>query len=303
MQASGENIKRARTRPAPFRKTHYEKLLRAALLSRNEDGTATENPPLHDGDLYAILDGGRPGLQHHLLAGFGRTVRANRLLSVHYAEEALMARRSQLTLSGSAHSRGFMTVNQTENILLVTATEAARLGKRDNKIFPGTTAGTAFVNVGVPDMDNKLETWQLATETKRRLMGEARTAGSSLDGGEGADSGPAAVDSPAEPMNFESMVPAIWEEMIHRVSAKAVLNLTEADGVLATVCLEAGVPYLGISFGASHSEALLGRLAKVVFNKMADERCEDLYKPKLGNLLKVPDIRASGVEEKGESVE
>lgn len=244
-----------------------------------------DNLALHDGDFFAVMDGGRPGLHVHLSGAFGRTPRATRLLSIHFAEEALLARRSQLALSGSAHSRGFMTVNQTETVIMVTAAEATRLGKRDNKIFPGTTAGTAFANVGVPDMEDSLETWQLPTESKRRLMGEARTAGSSLEASD-ADSGAATADAPTEPMNFESVVPAIWEELLHRVAAKAVVNLTESDGVLATVCLLSGVPYLGVTYGAAHSEALLARLAKVMFNKFNDERCEEHYKPKLASLLK-----------------
>lgn len=123
-------------------------------------------------------------------------------------------------------------------------------------------------------------------EDKRRLMGEARCAPSAHEEKE-SSGGPAAAEEPSgqQPMHYESMLPQVYEELIHRVCAKAVIDLTSKDGVLATVCLLAGVPYLGLTFGSAHSDALKARLSKVMFNKFVDERATEHYKPKLAKLL------------------
>lgn len=165
VKAAGEAFKNPVFKPAPFRKQHFDKMIRVALVARTETAS-DDSAPIDEGDFFALFDGGRQGLHSTLQAAFGRTPRSTKMLTVQCTEEALMARRAQLSSRGYSAGRGFMTLNQTESVLMITSLEANRLGKRDNKVFPGTTLGNVFASVGVPDMQNTLETWHLAVEDR-----------------------------------------------------------------------------------------------------------------------------------------
>ena len=66
-----------------------------------------------------------------------------RTRTIVYAETAITHRRSIV--------RGFMTVEQTENMHVVMSPEAETLPSRPNKHYQGTTSGNAIMGVGHPE--------------------------------------------------------------------------------------------------------------------------------------------------------
>ncbi len=122
---------------------------------------------------------------------------------------------------------------------------------------------------------------------KKRIMGAARSQGESQD--KDRDVAAEAVlpinEEGAQPINYEQMIPEVYSELIHRVNAKVVYDCTASDSVLPHVCLQEGVPYMGLCYSAAHKKLLEERLAFLVFNDFVDEG-SSLYKPKLAQIMK-----------------
>ena len=90
-----------------------------------------------------------------------------RTCTIVYAESAVTHRRSIV--------RGFMTVEQTENMHVVMSPDAETLPGRPNKHFQGTTSGNAIMGVGHPEERE----WTMTVGQKKTLFGpDARTTAS-----------------------------------------------------------------------------------------------------------------------------
>ena len=285
LKASGEHSRRPSTKPPPLRRDHAEKALKICVTSRLSPDSSNE-PYIHEGDMIAIFDGGRPLYQYPLQRGITGLQKASRMLHLVYSEDALVTRREHGSNVGKSSARGFMTVRQLENVMLVTAQDASKLGKRRNKHFEGSTTGDVLGPIGVPDLLSPLDTWRLTVRAKRSMMGTARTMGQSTAraGTGAAKSDIARDDQGVEPMNFDQMLPEVYSELLYRAGAIAVIDLTCSDGVLAAECIGLNLPYLGLCFSNEHACALSVRLASVVFRKFLTEN-SGIYKSSLASLL------------------
>ena len=90
-------------------------------------------------------------------------------------------------------------------------------------------------------------------------------------------------DTDIEPVHYWAMTPLLYHEVVHRLQAKAIIDLTATD-TFATVCIELGIPYLGICHTSVHVDALKRRLATVVFDKFTVEG-NPLYKSQLAQTI------------------
>lgn len=289
LKASGEHSKRPANQPPPLRRDHAIKMVRTFLRSRTSpdtDGDDHSKLPIHAGDLLAFFDGGRPSFQGALQAGMKGTARTSRILNLVYSEEALLKRRKIQSRVGKNSARGFMTLRQLEQVLFVTAEDASKLGKRSNRYFEGSTTGDVLVPIGVPDLMSPIDTWRLTVGEKRHMMGEARSMGQAATSEKGPSDSTSYVrdDSEVEPMNFEQMLPEVYGEILYRAGAKAVVDLTCSDGVLAAECLALSIPYIGMCFSSSHAAALGARLSSLVFQKFVTEN-SGIYKSGLASML------------------
>ena len=194
-----------------------------------------------------------------------------RTCTIVYAETAITHRRSIV--------RGFMTVEQTENMHVVMSPEAETLPSRPNKHYQGTTSGNAIMGVGHPE-DRE---WTLTFAQKKTLFGpEARTTDVDDDPRKMKGEKPR-NDTDIEPVHYWAMTPLLYHEVVHRLQAKAIIDLTATD-TFATVCVELGIPYLGICHTSVHVDALKRRLATVVFDKFTVEG-NPLYKSQLAQTI------------------
>ena len=103
--------------------------------------------------------------------------------------------------------------------------------KRPNLHYEGTSSGTVLTNVAVPSYK---DTWKVTESMKRAMLGEGRAALCPEDVAGNAAVEVEAVDAAAEPpistllvpVNYFEMPTSVIEEMMHRVGAKAVIDLT-----------------------------------------------------------------------------
>lgn len=193
-------------------------------------------------------------------------------LTLVYTEDAVKPRDAQ-------RARGFMHLTQVEKCHLCTAPRALGFTHRDNKHFDGTTAGSAIVNIP-SEPDDAL--WKMSVADKRTYYG---TNGFTEAADDDADKSkyPARADTDVEPVNHWTTPKVLWDELIWRVQAKAVIDLTASE-TLAIVCLEEQIMYLGITFTEAGADLLNKRLAARVFRCFSDEK-SPLYKPELAKAL------------------
>jgi hypothetical protein len=178
-------------------------------------------------------------------------------------------------------NRGFQCLDQTEKCYIPIGPHALHLPQGDNKHFKmggATTAGTNLQGVCGPSDDC---VWKMPVGQKKLHYGaEGRTT----EHDEGRDRYPARNDDEMEPVNFWQMSPQVYDELLWRMNAKAVIDMTANVDTLPVVCLEAGIMYVGITFNSQAMENLKRRLAVVVFQKFLDE-ASPLYKAPLAKTI------------------
>ena len=89
-----------------------------------------------------------------------------------------------------------------------------------------------------------------------------------------------AAPSGQEPINLHGLPHHLYDEVLHRTAAKAVVHLNAGDGTLAERCLEAGIPYFGFVHTAEHARHLMKHLTKMVFAMFRDDTSK-LHDPDL----------------------
>ena len=69
-------------------------------------------------------------------------------------------------------------------------------------------------------------------------------------------SGARGVPSDALPVFWHDTVPELYQELLHDVNAKAVVDITPGSGVLALEALRKGIKYVGLAKNEAHSHFL-----------------------------------------------
>jgi hypothetical protein len=181
-----------------------------------------------------------------------------------------------------------MTVDQTEHMHVVMSPDAEAMSARQNKHYAGTTCGNAIMGAAQPP-DNDRE-WKMSIGQKKVLYGpEARTIDTEADNKSRL---PPREDSDIEPVHFWAMTPLLYQEIIHRLMGKAVIDLTATD-VFAMTCIEMGIPYLGICHTSNHVDCLKRRLTSAVFDKFTVEG-SPLYKAPLAQTVNQATTASTG---------
>lgn len=299
VKASGEDAKRPESRKPQLRKVHLDRSVRVALRARTQDPDVLQLP---DSDVFVFLDAGRHGNTGSLIGSLKDDAeKATSLLTLGTVSRCLALvirisfyccvtkvipkqhRQCTIVYSESALTtnrqlvRGFMTVDQTELMHIVMAPSASAPQTRPNKHFQGSTSGNAIMGVGASDIE-----WRVSVGQKRAMYGpDART----IDYDPEVSKAKLHVreDSDIEPMNYWSMPTLLYQEIVHRVQAKVVLDLTATDA-FAITCLELGIPYFGLCLTTIHMESLRTRLTSLIFEKFSVEG-NPLYKAKLAQTI------------------
>ena len=285
--ASSEGARYPKRTSPPVRKEHLLKVMTAFLQSRmsHDEVAALEDgkcPDIAPNDLIFFADSRVENRSPHspLTAILKGVERKSKWLHVVYNEESLAEKREGS--SGASNLRGFMTVNQVEQFQLLYSS-LPKYEKRQNKIFTGTTVYDALVGVKCPGLENPKETWRLSWKEKKLMLG-ASSVTEQVRGQESDGSDARCLDG-IEPFNYHQRHNELWLEILFRFNVKAVVDLTASDGVLAQVCCQERVPYVGLCHSSGHASALQSRLNATTFLAMLDPTNERLHKPKLVSLM------------------
>ncbi len=275
---AGEASSQPRLRPPSLQPARLKRLVGGVLAARGEDPDT-----INDNDVFLCFDGGRQGLEPTLLNVFVRSdgkamTRERRPVYLTYSEDDLAARRDH---DHASH------LHQVEVMHCITK-EPMRMVKKPRIHFAGTNRGNSL---GPIALTNRQELWSLTVAQKRALYGPA---GKVFVGGPGPSSSTNTethaadkrLDTDVVPVAYHGTTEIFWEEILHDFDAVAVLDLSGTDGVLATACLAAEVPYLGIVFTEEHKAFLLDHLVKSVWAKMQDPTCAKLYQAALAEIMK-----------------
>ena len=179
---------------------------------------------------------------------------------------------------GGTMSRGFQNLCQIERCHVNLSPDACQLPHRDNKHFTGTTSGTVFMNVPAPPEE---AFWKMTVSQKKAFWGDARTSDPAEDS---KAKYPPRSDTDVEPLNYWQMPKEVYEEILWRMQAKAVIDLTPSVDALPVACLEQSIMYLGLCFTEAGIDLFKRRLSSVIFSRFLDE-ASPLYKPQLAQTI------------------
>ena len=275
---------------------HYKRLLTAVMQSRfpAEDLAAGRELEIHAGDCFLVSDGGKHGNQASLMSpwlsgGDNRKgiTKVSKTLFIQYDEDSLMQQKDK--------ARGALTIDQTEQLYFVTASQLQR--KRTTRLrHAGTTAGTGISSVQAPNVHDRTAQWHLTVgEKKEMYAGGARMLpGGPQDGAEkGCDRSPPVLrkDTDLEPSCFHASSKSFLEELLFQVGDKgqlrAVVDLSPTDDKLGMICLEQHIPYMAVCYSEKHAELLKHRLQKMVWSAFLEygDGKNPLYRSEVAKLM------------------
>ena len=175
--------------------------------------------------------------------------------------------------------RGFNSLNQMEMMYLVSAAEVD-MHEVKHKVYEGTNYGNCIGPVIFQAND---VSWALSWKEKRELYGSHRHAqgGPKPGGPEGKENH--RTDKTIEPVFFNSMPLAFWEELYHSHFIKEAVHLTIGDGAAAIAAIEHGIKIVAVCLSEKHAELLHQRLVDNVFARMSSQS-SNLYQKALKEL-------------------
>ena len=173
-----------------------------------------------------------------------------------------------------------MTIGQLERAYLVSHADLRNLGKRSNKHYDGTTTGDCLAGVERPPEGSE---WRVSCKQKKAFLPASARTSSEAGEEQEAEVATPRLSEDREPMSFWSRDPKLYEELAHRLNAKAIVDLTSMDGVLPLVACRLSIPYFGFCQSRPHMEAMKAYLQKAVFKLFLAEGA--LHKPKLAEAI------------------
>jgi hypothetical protein len=235
---------------------------------------------LHDGDLYAVLDGGRNGGEGRPLFYFtGRINKVIRSFTVYKTMASATSRMQRVR-------PGFGTVRLTENLHIITKA-VPRLGPVDFCHYPELSSGGNVigpVRLARPD-----EMWSLPWPVKRLVLEDyIMVSGDWPELDEDPDeAGQLARDRAAntsEPVFMHALPQEFFEDLYKMTHAVAVIDLTAGDGAAAVSAVRQRLAYFGLCLNEGHKQQLTARVKHQLLNAMATEG-DHFYEPALVTAL------------------
>ena len=186
--------------------------------------------------------------------------------------------------------RGCMTLDQMEHFHFITESTMKQSKRPRLHVAGQTTAGTVLGPMKLPNLGHA---WVMQVADKKKMYGSTARI---LPGGPcpvptDATSAPKRTDETFEPVSWHGSTKQLWEELLNHVGVfkpknqiPCIIDLTLGDGVLATLALEHGIPYLGVAFTQFHADKVRQKLVQEVFQMFMDVQ-SPLHKPVLLKLL------------------
>jgi hypothetical protein len=274
VKQSAEPTAQPHIRIAPLREARLRTLVIGVMTARCESA-GKQMPALLPGDLYLMPDAGRR-IDNKFRALFvdehtKAKLASSRQLHVTRSEDGLTSRRRL-----ARHS-----VKQMETFHFFSGAKL-RMPKKPKKFFTGTNLGDCLVEVPVL---SEADLWSTDKGNKRAIYGSNFIAvgGRAGSGGESDDDDDEddAQDEPEPPTKkaktddkvpifFHEAPKVLFSEIINLYSVVGVVDLTAGAGTWAKACLDAGIPYFGVTLTMRHQEELSNHLVEYVKASQVD---------------------------------
>ena len=273
--------------PPPYRKDHFEKLIKAALHSRlPEGGKATCISPM---DEFYIYDCKKSGNHNSMKAVFNHnkmrmSMADPKILLNVFDQDTAMLRASR----SIPHNAGFAITNVMEHQqTLVISSE--NFGKdlivKDRKHFGGknNSANIGFVKLEGPSSPQE---FRATPEEKLDIIGTENTVNLSSANYVSAEQDPGYVSEAGkpEPVFWQSLPETLWEEMIHSYDWERVVHLTTGNGALALASCKTRTPGIFVCHTDAHKKAVRKHVIKQLF-RVKQDPSESMFDPTLVTLL------------------
>lgn len=186
-------------------------------------------------------------------------------------------------------------MDQTEQFHFVSANPLLTMKRPRVYDAKSSTAGTCVGPMPLPDWKDCEQTWIMTFKDKKAMYGDARILPGGRPDSDGDLVGTGAQRQPQyrkdedlEPVTYNALHPHLWEELMNQVGPRGMLrcvvDLTATEPTLASLAVEASIPYLGVCFNEEHLANMKHRLVQIVFRRFLQPKSR-LHKPPLVLLL------------------
>ena len=247
-----------------------QRLLRGSMQGRGaQRNSADECTVPKDGDCYFVTDGSREHLHKDILAAFTPQGKKNtpdanvKNVWMVVAEQSVRARKTLVRGDG---------INQKMQAYVISKMPISDMvPEKEFKSYGCTNRGNVISNISlaIPEAG-----WSMTVDTKRKLYGD-RMIGS----GDDKDMRSERKDDAIEPTFFHYLPDTFYRNLMHGMSATAVIDLTAGPGEAAKAALTLRKMYLGICLTERHMLELQKHLVAWTMDAMAKEG-HQLYTPK-----------------------
>ena len=272
-KVTGEANSKPHLRVPPLRPEPFKRLIE---LARTRD-TADDDETISDGDMFFLLDGGRQGNQHEILRPFQGKKKHVKTYVLWRDEESQLTRLQR-------NRGGINTCRQHETMYVVSCvTPSVKAQKFQN--YKGSAAGTLIGPIVMPPQG---DLWQAQWSQKKDLyLAENIIAvGGKFDDDDdaGIEVTPtkqkARTPTSVEPVFYHCLPESFFAEMLGAFPLAGILDLTPADGALATAAYKMNIVYVGLCFGDTHVSMLQKKIESNIWHSLSNDT-DAMYDPRL----------------------
>jgi hypothetical protein len=245
-------------RKPPHRGTYFKGCVKTALEA--------ENGRIGSGELYIVLDHGKPSLATEVKKSFSGFSEHCQNYDILVDEDSLVQRRGRRTKK---------VVKQSER-MYVFVSDPAAIPDEKRKYYKGTSKGQSWGFITLTPLSS---VWRLSPEQKNLAYGEARRpVGGKTPQDEPMESGDeeiedTAIDKTDVPFCYHGLPLMFFQELVHVTHAKGVIDFTPGDGNFAFAVAErkGSVLYFGLCHTELHCQLLRDHLTDLVLEAMQKE--------------------------------
>ena len=274
----GESAGRAPHRRAPADSGILRKLVHGAILGRGgrrvnpaEEGSSVIVPK---GDVVALHDGGRPGVQSMFVDIFRPMHKVHQTVMTKLSPVDVKLKKVTLVMNEEtvrlikARVRGAKPYTLVHSVTLASDAELVpdMCAEKQRRWYSGYNIGDAM---GFIILETYSKVWQADLQKKRDIYGARMVQ--AKDGPDDAAGLAAPKQDDTQPVFFHQLPQEYYLEVIHSYNVVGVLDLASGGGSVAQACLTRRIPYVGFCLTEVH----VVELEKFLVNWVMDMMCTE----------------------------
>ena len=259
----GESASRGPHRRAPVESAVLRKLVHGAVVGRGghrvDPAEETSSVVIPAGDVVALHDGGRTGVQSMLVDTFRPMHKVFHTALTKQSPVDVKLKKVTLVLNEDAvrqikaRVRGGKAYTLVHSVTLASDLELVpdMCPEKQRRWYSGYNVGDAMGFIG---LENYNKVWQADAQKKRDIYGARMVQ--AKDGPDDAAGLVAAKQDDTQPVFFNQLPIEYYLEVIHSYSVVGILDLASGAGSVARACLTRRIPYVGLCLTEVHAVEL-----------------------------------------------